>query len=141
METRTKVKSRVMATSLSRLIQDASRVYVMGHRFADLDAVGAAVGVCCIARKLGCQAQIIIDGERNAAGALITAARNTPEYKDAFITAQEAILRADNRTLLVVVDTHRPEQVEDESLLTACSNRLAVIDHHRRRPRISKTPP
>ena len=54
------------------------------------------------------------------------------EYKDAFITAQEAILRADNRTLLVVVDTHRPEQVEDESLLTACSNRLAVIDHHRR---------
>lgn len=131
-ETRTKVKSRVMATSLSRLIQDASRVYVMGHRFADLDAVGAAVGVCCIARKLGCQAQIIIDGERNAAGALITAARNTPEYKDAFITAQEAILRADNRTLLVVVDTHRPEQVEDESLLTACSNRLAVIDHHRR---------
>ena len=54
------------------------------------------------------------------------------EYKTAFISAQEALLEADSRTLLVVVDTNRPEQVEDESLLTACSNRLAVIDHHRR---------
>jgi c-di-AMP phosphodiesterase-like protein len=53
-------------------------------------------------------------------------------YKDIFIDSQEAILKADERTLLVVVDTHRPEQVESESLLTACANRLAVIDHHRR---------
>ena len=131
-ETRTKVKSRVMAASLSRLIQDASRVMVMGHRYADLDSVGAAAGVCCIARTLGCDAKIVIDIDKTPAFPLVQRLQETEEFKNAFISPQEAMLRADNRTLLVVVDTHRPEQAEDESLITACANRLAVIDHHRR---------
>ena len=44
-EKRTKVKSRVMANALSQLIQDSSKVYVMGHKFSDLDTLGAAAGV------------------------------------------------------------------------------------------------
>ena len=131
-ETRTKVKSRVTANSLSRLIDAASRVFIMGHKYADLDTVGAAAGICCIARKRGKEAKIVLDEENNASGALIDMLCADPHYAQAFINPQEAILRADNRTLLVVVDTHRPEQVEDESLLTACTGRLAVIDHHRR---------
>ena len=131
-ETRTKVKSRVTANSLSRLIADASQVFVMGHRYADLDSVGAAVGISCIARKLGKEARIVLDENNNAAGALITRLKGNVHYTQAFINAQEAILRADKRTLLVVVDTHRPEQAEDDTLLTACADRLAVIDHHRR---------
>ncbi|MBE6969058.1 MAG: DHH family phosphoesterase [Ruminococcaceae bacterium] len=130
-ETRTKVKSRVMANSLARLIEDASRVYVMGHRFADLDTVGAAAGICCISRKLGKTCHIVLGDGPNASGALLAALKEMPEYADAFRTPQEAILQADRDTLLVVVDTHRPEQVEDQPLLESC-NRLAVIDHHRR---------
>ena len=104
----------------------------MGHRYADLDAVGAAVGVRCIARRFHCPAKIVLDMDKNAVGPLLTMLHGEEEYKTAFISAQEALLEADSRTLLVVVDTNRPEQVEDESLLTACSTRLAVIDHHRR---------
>ncbi len=130
-ETRTKVKSRVMASSLSRLIQDASRVYVMGHRFADLDTIGAAAGVCCIARKLDKPYHVVLGDGPNAAASLIHALQQLPEYKEAFLPPQQALLDADRDTLLVVVDTHRPEQVEDEPLLESC-NRLAVIDHHRR---------
>ena len=118
-ETRTKVKSRVMANSLSRLVQDASQVFIMGHRYADLDAVGAAVGVRCIARRFHCPAKIVLDMDKNAVGPLLTMLHGEEEYKTAFISAQEALLEADSRTLLVVVDTNRPEQVEDESLLTA----------------------
>ena len=131
-ETRTKVKSRVMANSLSRLIGDAGEVFVMGHRYADNDAVGAAAGVACICRKLGKSVKIVIDEEKNAAGPLLEALKKDEHYARAFINPEEAILKADDRTLLVVVDTHRPEQAEDESLITACANRLAVIDHHRR---------
>ena len=130
-ETRTKVRSRVAAGSLSRLIDDASRVFIMGHRYADLDSVGAAAGVACIARKLGREARIVI-GEKPAAGALVDMLRADEHYADAFINAQDAIVLADKGTLLVVVDTNRPEQTEDETLLTACAARLAVIDHHRR---------
>ena len=129
-EKRTKVKSRVMANTFSELVRDSSRVLVMGHRFADPDAVGAAVGVCCLARKCGVKANIVIDLRNNAARLLIDRMRREPEYKEVFITPQEAAARADGRTLLVVVDTNRPEQVEAPDLLTAC-NRVAVIDHHR----------
>ena len=129
-EKRTKVKSRVMANTLAELMRDSSRVLVMGHRFADLDAVGAAVGVCCIARSCGVRANIVIDSNKNAAHALIEHMRAEAEYKDCFISPQDALLRADGRTLLVVVDTSRPEQVENPELLSICS-RVAVIDHHR----------
>ena len=130
-ETRTKVKSRVMANALAELIADSSRVFVMGHKFADLDAVGSSVAVCCIARKKGKLCRIVIDPVKNSSQLLIDRMKNEPEYKNAFITPQEAMLQADGRSLLVVVDTNRPEQVEDKNLLEAC-NRVAVIDHHRR---------
>ena len=129
-EKRTKVKSRVLANTLAELIRDSSRVLVMGHRFADLDSVGSAVGVCCLARKCGVKANIVIDLDKNASHQLIDRLRREPEYRDAFITCDDAMLMADGRTLLVVVDTNRPEQVEDPNLLEAC-NRVAVIDHHR----------
>ncbi len=129
-EKRTKVKSRVVATTLAELVRDSSRVLVMGHRFADLDSVGAAVGVCCLARKCGVKANIVIDLEKNASHALLDRLLQEPEYKDCFIAPEEALLRSDGKTLLVVVDINRPAQVEDPDLLESC-NRVAVIDHHR----------
>ena len=129
-EKRTKVRSRVIANTLAELIRDSSGVLVMGHRFGDLDSVGAAVGVSCLARYCGVKANIVIDVNHNAAGSLIEKLRHEPEYKDLFISSNEAMVRADGHTLLVVVDTNRPEQVEDSNLLMAC-NKVAVIDHHR----------
>ena len=60
------MKSRVMANAFRELIADAGEVYIMGHSFADMDAVGAAAGICCAARKRGKQARIVIDREHTA---------------------------------------------------------------------------
>ena len=103
----------------------------MGHKHADMDAVGAAAGICCIARKRGKKAQIVIDMEDNAAKAILKRLETLPEYKDAFISGSDAFIKAQAGALLVVVDTNRPDFVESEQLLDAC-NRVAVIDHHRR---------
>ncbi len=130
-ETHTKVKSRVMANALGQLVQDSSKVYVMGHKFSDLDALGAAAGVCCIARKLNTPCYIVIDQAKTAAGPLLEKLTALPAYERAFLTPQDAILHADSHTLLVVVDTNRPNQVEDLALLESCT-RVALIDHHRR---------
>ena len=129
-EKRTKVRSRVMANTLAELVRDSSKVLVMGHKMADLDALGAAAGICCLARKCGVKCSIVIHPTLNAVGQLLERMKREPEYREAFLTPQEAMLAADGRTLLVVVDTNRPEQVEDSDLLDAC-NRVAVIDHHR----------
>ena len=129
-EKRTKVKSRVMANALAELMRDSSHVLVMGHRFGDLDSLGAAVGACCFARQLGIKAHIVLDMNHTAAGPLIEVLRKEPEYRDVFLSPQDAMIKADAHTLLTVVDTNRPEQVEDGNLLLSC-NRVAVVDHHR----------
>ena len=130
-EKRTKVKSRVMANALGELMDDARQVYVMGHSYADMDSLGAAAGVCCIARKRGRKCQIVIDTENNAVHPMLRKLADQPEYHGAFITGSEAFLKVQPGTLLVVVDTNRPESVESEEMLETC-NRVAVIDHHRR---------
>ena len=130
-EKRTKVKSRVMANALGELIEDARQVYVMGHRYADMDSLGAAAGICCIARKRGKRVQIVLDAENNAVHPMLQRLQEQEEYNGVFISGGDAFLRVQPGTLLVVVDTNRPESVESEALLETC-NRVAVIDHHRR---------
>ena len=128
---RSKVRSRVTANSLMELIGQSGQVFIMGHRNADLDAVGAAMGIACLCRKKGKKASIVLDMEVNASKKLIEEIRQIPEYRDVFITGQEAMLRCDNRSILIVVDTNRPDQVEYKPLLEAIS-KICVVDHHRR---------
>ncbi len=130
-ERRTKVKSRVMATALSELAADASRLFITGHKFPDLDCIGAAAGVCAIARKRGVPAHIVREPGQNPASAMADKLAQLPEYSDVFLSTQDALLLADANALLVVVDTNRPEQVYAQELLASC-NKVAVIDHHRR---------
>ena len=130
-EKRTKVKSRVMANALSALVADSSGLFIMGHRSPDNDCIGAAAGVAAIARKKGVAAHIIQESGNPPAKPLTDRLLQLPEYKDCFLSAQEALLLMDNRSLVVVVDTNRPEQVQSQEVLESC-NRIAVIDHHRR---------
>lgn len=130
-ERHTKVKARVVAGSLSELIAQSGMVFIMGHKMADLDAVGAAVGLICLCRKHERRVRIVLDLENNAAGNLISELQAMPEYSGLFLSGQDALVEADARSLLIVVDTNRPDQVESRALLESIP-RVAVIDHHRR---------
>ena len=128
---RSKVRSRVTSNSLMELIGQSSQVFIMGHKNADLDAVGGALGISCMCRKKGKPFHIVLDLENNSAEKLIEEIRQVPEYRNAFITGQDALLLCDNHSTLVVVDTNRPDQVECKPLLDSI-NRVCVVDHHRR---------
>ncbi len=128
---RSKVRSRVTANSLMELIGNASQVFIMGHRMADLDAVGSAMGVACLCRKKGKTCHIVMDVEKNAAQKLVQEIVSVPEYKDIFISGQDALLLCDAASILIVVDTNRPDQVECHPLLESIP-KVCVIDHHRR---------
>ena len=130
-ERRTRVKSRVVAGSLSELISQSSKVFVMGHKMADLDALGAAVGISCLCRKRGKTAQIVIDLEKNASQSLLAELKASNDFSGVFVSCEDALLEADAKSLLIVVDTNRPDQVESRALLESIP-RVAVIDHHRR---------
>ena len=129
-EKRTKVRSRMTANSFSNLLQDASNILIMGHRNGDMDSYGAAVGVYSIARQREIPARIVADIRRSAAKPLAEHVQREQEYSEAFLDPADLPQKLEPGTLLVVVDTNRPEQVEVPALLTQC-DRVVVIDHHR----------
>ena len=131
LEKRTKVKSRVMANALRALVTDSNAVMVMGHKMADMDAVGAAAGVCALCRKLNVPCYVIKEAAQTPGQAMVERLSGQEYYKTRLINPQEALVAADSSTLLVVVDTNRPDQVISGELLEACT-KVAVIDHHRR---------
>ena len=135
---RSKVRSRVTANSMMELIGQSSHVFIMGHKNADLDSIGAAMGVACLCRKKNKPFNIVLDLENNAAEKLLDEIRKEPEYRNVFISGQDALLACDNRSTLVVVDTNRPDQVECKPLLEAIP-KVCVIDHHRRAADYIKT--
>jgi len=130
-ERRTKVKSRVIASAFSELLASTGQVLVMGHKFPDLDVLGAEAGVCAIARKKGVPVRVVRAPSPYPAEAQAKVLAATEAYKNVFISPEEARLLAGKDTLVVVVDTNRPEQVQVPELLSAGA-RVAVIDHHRR---------
>ena len=131
LEKRTKVKSRVMANALMQLIRDSSQVFLMGHKYSDLDSIGACAGLVAAVRKAGRPAYIIVNDQATSAKELIDRLRKQPQYGDVFISEQDAIVKADASSLCVVCDTTRPDMVEGPDLLEAVQ-RVAVVDHHRR---------
>lgn len=127
-EKRNKGKSRVIAHALKQLIDQSSRVMIMGHRNPDMDCFGASLGIFRIAASIKKEAHIIINGYNEALASIYQAARETEEYS--FINSEKAIAMSDEGTLVIVLDTHRPSLVECPELLSA--EKIVVIDHHRK---------
>lgn len=130
-EKRTKVKTRIVANALTELIENSDNVIVMGHRFADLDCLGAAVGVMRGARMLGKEAVIAIKKDKNLAAPLLDRLSESEDYKNAFLEPEQALEIITPRSLLIIVDTHNLGVVESLEVYTACET-VVVIDHHRK---------
>lgn len=129
-EKRAKVRSRMIASALSEMISQADQVLIMGHKMADFDCLGAAVGICRASLFLEKPSYIVIDREANLSKNLV-ARLDSGDFGENLISPEKALSLVTKNTLLIVVDTHNPELVQCPELLSACKN-LVVIDHHRK---------
>ncbi len=129
-EKRTKVKTRVIAAALSDLMENSSNVIVMGHRFGDLDCIGAAIGMAKAAKDMDKVTHIVVNRESCLAKPLIDKTEKAGTL-ELFISPEEAMEHINDETLLVVVDTHLQHLVESKDIYAKCRN-VVVIDHHRR---------
>lgn len=130
-EKRTKVKSRMVANALSELIANADKVLIMGHKFGDLDCVGASAGMATAIRSMGKKAYIVIDREKNLSKTLIEMVMSDEGNHDLFIDPDEALFTITPHTLLIVCDTHTRNLVESQEVYERCKT-VVVIDHHRK---------
>lgn len=130
-EKTTKVKSRLIGHALKEIVSQSQTIYIMGHKYPDLDAMGAAVGIYDICKSLKKETYIVLDSVNESIDEFVSRLNKCEYYKDLFISKEDAIKNCTRETLVVVVDTHRPSYTECEELL-GISKKVAVIDHHRK---------
>ena len=129
-EKRSKVRSRIVADQLVKLIKEADHVVIMGHRMSDLDAIGYAEGVLRICKICDVPAVIAVRRDATLASSLINALVAAGQEDD-FIDPKGALPIISKRTLCIVVDTYQVNLVESKEILEKCG-KVAVIDHHRK---------
>lgn len=131
-EKRNKVKARVVAQGLEKLIKESKKVMIMGHLNPDMDCMGASLGIYRLAKTLDKNAYIIMDNNTTPAlESFNKSIQKDAEYEDVIINKEVALENVDEETLLVVVDTHKISYVESEELLDKVE-KIVIIDHHRR---------
>lgn len=129
-EKRTKVKTRIIATTLSGLISDCDNVIIMGHKYEDLDCIGAAVGLCKGIKMMGKPVYVCIDTGKSLSHSLVDKLMKNG-YSDVFLPPQKIMSLITKKTLLIVVDTHNPDFLESREVYELCKT-VVVIDHHRK---------
>jgi cyclic-di-AMP phosphodiesterase len=130
-EKRTKVKVRMIGNALIELIKQSGQIMVMGHANCDIDCLGASIGVHKIASSLGKVSYIVLGGSTPTIDPFIQRISLGDDYDGVFIDKSQAIDLISKKTLLIVVDTHRPTFTEAPEILKLTEN-IIVIDHHRR---------
>ncbi len=130
-EKRTRVRARVIAHALMDLIKDSSKVFIMGHTNADIDCLGAAVGLFSITHHMGKECYIIQDTINPSIKPMIEKLVKDPKYEDTFIDANRAFELLDENSLLILVDAHNKGYIQNVRIVEL-SKRVVIVDHHRK---------
>ncbi len=131
LEKRTRVKARVIAYALRGLIDQAPSVLIMGHENADIDCLGAALGIYRIVKSRDKRVNIVLNHSNANIDSILNKLGKEPEYSNVFVGRNEALDIITKKTLLIIVDTHRPSFTETPELIRM-TEQIVIIDHHRR---------
>ncbi len=127
---RTKIRSRIIASEVKNLMEGASNVLIMGHRFADHDSIGSAIGMARFAMEYAKKVNIVVNvHDSNLKGVFQKLSGLTP-YKNMFIDGASAQEQITSSTLLIITDVNNVRQFEAPELFENCHH-VVIIDHHR----------
>ncbi|MCP1146606.1 DHH family phosphoesterase [Lysinibacillus endophyticus] len=140
-EKRTRVRARVISHALQDLIIESDQVFIMGHKHPDMDSIGAAIGVRKMAQKNKVKGYIVLnfDELNGSVNRLMGNIEKNSDFYKYFISPDEALALMTEKSLVAIVDTHKPSLVADDRLLKR-SDKIVVIDHHRRGEEFIKNP-
>src|SRR5690606_32869538 len=118
MEKRTRVRARVISHALKEIVLDSDKVIIMGHKYPDMDAIGASIGILKVAQMNHKEGYIVLNPSEidSGVGRLLEEVKENSDLWSYFITPEQALEIASSDTLLVIVDTHKPSLVIEEKL-------------------------
>lgn len=126
-----RIRARVKADALWELIGEAGNVFVMGHKQGDLDSFGSAIGIYAIVKTMHKPCHIVMDTISDGVKQMVERLKEAGGYETLLVTNKEAMDMVNDKSLIVVTDTHRRSRVECETLLQA-TKKIVVFDHHRK---------
>ena len=132
-EKRTRVKARTISQSISGVIKESDKVFIMGHRNIDIDAFGSSLGMYRLCKALDREAYIVSEPKGKSLEKFLNVLNKEEEYKDIIITEEDALDLLTKKSLLIVLDTHKVSYVEFSSLLDKIERKV-IVDHHRKAP-------
>lgn len=130
-EKRSKIKARVVASAVAEIFRDRDTVIIAGHKYSDMDSLGASVGISRLARHFNKKVYIVVDEKTTMAKNLLLRLKKTGYFDGIFISPDDADIKITDNTVAVICDTHRPEVAECFDSLNSARD-LIVIDHHRK---------
>ncbi|WP_367341461.1 DHH family phosphoesterase [Limosilactobacillus sp.] len=142
MEKRTRVRARMISQAMQELMAEADQIFVMGHNKPDMDSMGACMGIRRIANMNGHDCWIVLDTEHvhSDIARLMLEINKYKDIKDHIITPEEAMAKATDKSLLVMVDHSKPSISISPKLFQQLQNRVMIIDHHRRGEEFPENP-
>lgn len=129
-EKKSRAKARMVAGALQELIYGSENILIMGHRFGDLDSVGAACGLAGAVRMMKMPVHVVVDPVKNLSSQLI-GMMEEEIGGELFLSPEAAMEEITPKSLLIIVDTHNKDILESEKLYRE-AERVVVIDHHRK---------
>ncbi|MBQ9982124.1 MAG: DHH family phosphoesterase [Oscillospiraceae bacterium] len=137
-EKHSRIKTRIISNALQKLMENASNIFIMGHRFGDLDSVGSAIGLSAAVNSIGMTSYVVVHPEKNLAKDMIEKVRSNTDMC-VFVDEKQALELIDENSLLIIVDTHKRDMVDSIAVFEKIHN-VVVIDHHRKNVNFIESP-
>jgi c-di-AMP phosphodiesterase-like protein len=138
-EKRNKVKARVLGVALKQLIDASENVFIMGHKNADMDAIGSAIGLLRAVLNRGKEGYIVLNSSNPSIDRLLNRMKEEEENYNRLVKEDFAKENISQRSLLILVDNHKPSFAEVPELIEL-TPQIVVVDHHRRGKEFVKDP-
>lgn len=128
---RTRTRTRAMMTAVSDKLKSVDRVFVVGHRNLDMDALGAAIGMQHFAQNIMNNAYTVYNETEMAPDIARAIQKLEGENCSNLLTVEKAQKMVTPQSLLIMVD-HSKTSLTLSKEFYSQFGQVVIVDHHRR---------
>ncbi|MDR0300247.1 MAG: DHH family phosphoesterase, partial [Streptococcaceae bacterium] len=130
---KSRTRVRAIASLLNTTVSEANQVFIVGHRYPDMDALGAAVVMRNFAAAAGKEAFIVYNPDQlqDDTRRAISRLNELEELYSHVVRINSAKKLKTENALLIMVDHSKISQTMDREFYESF-DKVVVIDHHRR---------
>ena len=120
---------RYLKKTLSEIIKNSSKVFVVGHNAPDFDSIASAIAVANICRLFGRKAYVVVaENDQNLEpGVRKIVEENREKHNIIDLETFEKLM--DKNSSLVITDTNKENLLSVKAFLDDFKYKL-IIDHH-----------